>query len=64
MGFDAKIPKGTYISQLKRQQINDHVRGLIKQLNQSSKYRRKTWVEINDDACRSYTINSQIKSTS
>ena len=30
MGFDAEKPKGTYISQLKRYQINDHLRGLIK----------------------------------
>ena len=30
-------------------------------LNQSSKYRRKIWVEINDDARGTYNNNSQIK---
>ena len=29
--------------------------------NQPSKFRTKSWVEINYDACGSYNTNSQIK---
>ena len=30
-------------------------------LNHPSKYRTKNWVEINDESCRKYNTNSQIK---
>ena len=29
--------------------------------NQPSKFRTKNWVEINDEPCRTYNTNSQIK---
>ena len=29
--------------------------------NQPSKFRKKNWVEINDEACGAYNTNSQIK---
>ena len=29
--------------------------------NQTTKFRRKKWVEINDDICGTYNTNSQIK---
>ena len=29
--------------------------------NQSSKFRRKNWVEINDESRETYNVNSQIK---
>ena len=29
--------------------------------NQQTKFRTKKWVEINDDSCRTYNTNSQIK---
>ena len=29
--------------------------------NQSSKFKTKNWVEINDESRRTYTVNSQIK---
>ena len=29
--------------------------------NQLSKFRKKNWVEINDDSCGTYNINGQIK---
>ena len=29
--------------------------------NQPTKFRTKNWVEINDDACGTYSTNSQIK---
>ena len=61
-----EVPKERYISPQERQTIIDGLRKIANlsddaSLNQPSKFKTKTWVEINDESRGTYNVNSQIK---
>ena len=64
MEFDKKIPKERWLSPENSQKIIDDLRLMINLLestpNHTSKFKQKSWIEINDESRGMYNTNSQI----